>query len=313
MTVTYYPAKGLIGGAADDIDKVDGDDLLDGDIFLTEENGVSYRHQVDADGNVAEQSPSVIRPDTNPGTKTVAHNPDSIDIRRGFCVRPKFSWVNANTITIGPGAYHTFDGTNHRIDYWVSDLTYTVVTNGAPDWVYIYIDESAVDTRVVNAGSALLTTTQIIDNATEPVYSASKGGWYNGSDRCIFAVYLVGNDVVEFFHDGNTVVLADQLTTQSAVDIDTGWIDISPLDIPKFARIGLINGGASGIQKRWFWRSNGQAGTTGHSLIPYGTIDGHPMSEVITDASQNIEIKASVSNAETITVYTGGWKFPIGM
>ncbi len=317
MTVTYYPAKGLIGGGADDIDNVDGNDLNDGDIFLTEKDGVSYRHQVDADGNVAEQSPSVIRPDTNPGTKIVTHNPDSIDIRRGFCVRPKFSWVNANTITIGPGAYHTFDGTNHRIDYWVSDLTYTVVTNGAPDWVYIYIDESAVDTRVVNAGSALLTTTQIIDNATEPVYSASKGGWYNGSDRCIFGVYSVANDVVEFFHDGNTVFFADAIENQAAVDIDNTFTDIGALIIPKFTTLGIVNLRWINIDAAsiWYWRTNGQTGATGKMWIDatgarYTLL---AIIQVITDDSQVIEIRKSTSDANTMACNTVGWKFPIGL
>ena len=311
MTVTYYPAKGLIGGASNDLDNIDGGNLIDLDVALTEENGVAYRHMLDADGNVAEQSPSIIVPDTTPTTKVWQHMPDSIDIRRGFLVRPKFTWVNVNTITIGPGAYHTFDGTNHRIVYWKSDLSYTVVTNGAPDWVYIYIDESAVDTLVVNAGSALLTATQFVDAATEPAWSAAKGGFYNGSDRCIFAGYSVANDIVEFFHDGNTVFFADGIENQAAVDIDAAFTDIGALIIPKFTTKGIVSFTASGIT--WWWRTNGQSGATGHKIIESAQSLLTMGIEVMTDSSQVIEMKASAGNGETIACTTEGWKFPVGI
>ncbi|KKL18934.1 hypothetical protein LCGC14_2470540 [marine sediment metagenome] len=310
MTVTYYPAKGLIGGASNDLDNIDGDNLVDLDVALTEENGVAYRHMLDADGNVAEQSPSIIVPDTTPTTKVWQHMPDSTDVRRGWCQRPKFTWTNVNTIVIGPGSYHTFDGTNHRIVYWKSDLSYTVVTNGAPDWVYIYIDESAVDTLVVNAGSALLTATQFVDAATEPAWSAAKGGWYNSSDRCIFAGYSVANDIVEFFHDGDAVFFADGIENQAAVDIDDAYTDISALIIPKFTAHGIVElTSAGGGGPNWSWRTNGQAGGTGH-IVGSGIM---PDVNVITDSSQVIEMIASISDAATIACTTEGWKFPVGM
>ncbi len=309
MTVTYYPAKGLTGGASNDLDNIDGGNLVDLDVALTEENGVAYRHMLDADGNVAEQSPSIVVPDTTPTTKVWQHMPDSIDIRRGWCQRPKFTWTNANTIVIGPGAYHTFDGTNHRIVYWISDLSYTVVTNGAPDWVYIYIDESAVDTLVVNAGSALLTATQFVDAATEPAWSAAKGGWYNGSDRCIFAGYSVANDIVEFFHDGDTVYFADAIVNEAADDIENVFEDIGALIIPKFSTIAIASFLVTALT--WQWRTNGQSGATGHEIIADGQDRGATI-EVMTDTSQLIEVKASASDASTLACKTEGWKFPVG-
>ena len=314
MTVTYYPAKGLIGGASNDLDNIDGGNLIDLDVALTEENGVAYRHILDVDGNVAEQSPSIVVPDTTATTKVWQHMPDSIDIRRGFRVRPKFTWTNVNTITIGPGAYHTFDGTNHRIVYWKSDLSYTVVTNGAPDWVYIYIDESAVDTLVVNAGSALLTATQFVDSATEPAWSAAKGGWYNGSDRCIFAGYSVANDIVEFFHDGDMVFFADGIENQAAVDIDLVFTDIGALIIPKFTTLGIISLTESVGSVGWSWRTNGQTGAIGHACITVGSgSDTTPGFNVITDSSQIIEMKATGSDGSKIACKTEGWQFSVGI
>ncbi len=311
MTVTYYPAKGLIGGASNDLDNVDGGDLNDLDVALTEENGVAYRHLLDTDGDVAEQSPSIVVPDTTPTTKVWQHMPDSIDIRRGWIQRPKFSWTNVNTIAIGPGAYHTFDGTNHRIVYWTSDLSYTVLTNGAPDWVYIYIDESAVDTLVVNAGSALLTATQFVDSATEPAWSAARGGWYNGSDRCIFGVYSVANDVVEFFHDGDSVFFADAIENQAAVDIDLAFTDIGALIIPKFTRVGIITTPNSVGISDFYWRTNGQTGAVGHQITgAAGSVNTY---EAITDANHIIEMREAVSDSAKIECHTNGWKFPVGL
>ncbi len=60
---------GLIGGAAGDLDLIDGDLLADGDGAIVNVNGTAYSYHLDATSGAAESSPDVISPDTNAGTK----------------------------------------------------------------------------------------------------------------------------------------------------------------------------------------------------------------------------------------------------
>lgn len=226
----------------------------------------------------------------------------------GLVVRSKFRWKSVTEIYIGSGEYH-HEGTTDQKVYWDSELTYTVLTNGAPDWVYIYIDDSAV----VTLGTNLLTNAEFIDNTTEPTWSPTKKGYYTGSDRAIYAVYLVANDVVEFSHEGNTVFHADAIENQAAVDIDTAWTDIGALIIPKFTTIGVVNFVQSVASTGWSWRTNGQTGATGHFIMQGTGIIERRGSEVITDSSQIIEVKATTSDTSQIACNTEGWRFPIGM
>lgn len=221
----------------------------------------------------------------------------------GMSVRSKFRWKSVTEIYIGAGNYD-HEGTTHQSVYWDSELTYTVVTNGAPDWVYIYLDDSSI----VTAGTNVISTSELIDSATVPTYSPTKKGLYNGNDRAIFAVYLVANDVVEFFHGSDTVLHADQIENQAAVDIDLVYTDIGALIIPDVATVGIISLITSGI-KRTLWRTNGQAGTVGHAFGSY--LD--QVGTVVTDASQVIEVKLAGDDATTVQSLTHGWKFPIGM
>jgi hypothetical protein len=69
MATNFYPRLVLSGGTGGAIDEFDGDDLYDGDVFITVANGFAYFHYLDDDSAAAEQSPSVIAPDTNPGDK----------------------------------------------------------------------------------------------------------------------------------------------------------------------------------------------------------------------------------------------------
>lgn len=311
-------AKALTGGGADALDAIDGDSLTDLDVARVFASNIHYEYILDADGAGSESSPNRILPDTNPGTKAWVLQRSYGANMEGFLTRSKFRWKDADEIYIGAGVYD-HRGAQDQTVKWDSELTFVAGSGGsnassvdlaASDWYYLYIDDSAV----VTLGTNLLTAAQLVMNITAPTYSAAKHGWYNGSDRCIFACLTTGaNALIEFFNDGDTVLWADGATNQAAVDIDDTFTDIAALTIPAFAILGICTfSTANGVN--WSWRTNGQTGAVGHSAVYCAAgISGYGSRNVITDSSQIIEVKNSVAGAETISCTTDGWKFPTGM
>jgi hypothetical protein len=64
-----YTATSLTGGGTAALDKINGDNLQEGDSALVTTSTGHYVYYLDADSNLTEDSPYVISPDTNPGTK----------------------------------------------------------------------------------------------------------------------------------------------------------------------------------------------------------------------------------------------------
>ena len=121
---------------------------------------------------------------------------EAIDFYAGYADRARFSWKDTDEIYIDPGAYEI----NGKIVWWDSQLTSDIGSPDASDWYYLYIDDSAIDE------SGVITTSELIWSNTEPAWSNSLHGWYNGNDRCIFAVYSdASSHITEFFHDGDFV------------------------------------------------------------------------------------------------------------
>lgn len=65
----FYGATSLTGGSTGALDALDGTDLADGDSALVVTAAGFYVFILDADSGASEDSPSVIRPDTNAGDK----------------------------------------------------------------------------------------------------------------------------------------------------------------------------------------------------------------------------------------------------
>jgi hypothetical protein len=68
MSNAFY-RQGLIGGGADDLDLVDGADVVQDDVALVLVGDVSYFYKLEAASGAAEASPGIISPDSNAGTK----------------------------------------------------------------------------------------------------------------------------------------------------------------------------------------------------------------------------------------------------
>jgi len=167
--------------------------------------------------------------------------------------RSTFSHVDDDTITIGPGVYF-HDGTARQTVFWDADITFecfrpgTGGSNadnsaaGASEWHYIYLDDSAIVTQA----SPELDADCFLNSTTAPTWSDAKHGWYNGSDRCIFAILTDGtSDIVEFYHDGGDAVFyADNQTERSvsALDSASSWVDVDmKTSVPGFSTKAQVN------------------------------------------------------------------------
>jgi len=237
----------------------------------------------------------------------------------GFAQRTTVSYSDTNTITLTPAVYH-HSGTLEQAVYWDSTLTFDLGSGGsnaasddlgASEWHYIYIDDSALSGSVITAA-------RLLNDTTAPAWSDSKHGFYNGNDRCIFAVLTNGSSqILEFFQAGDYIGFADRIASLSATDIDTTWTDVT-MGAPGFA---------TGVQAGFFadyvdtndvgfsWRTNGQSGTVGHPVVTVSSDSAYDrsVSVVVTDSSQKIEVVASDAGGEKLTVYTHGFFLPNGM
>jgi hypothetical protein len=235
---------------------------------------------------------------------------DSLTRRKGELQRPQFSYASASSITISPAIYD-LDAKGKTVS-WDSTLTVTGLS-GTDQWVYIYLDYSAISGTTVTAS-------EVIGSTTAPTWSDSKHGWYNGDDRCIFAVYFSGSSILEFDHDGGNLVLWDS-------DYSSGTHNsLTPasktLQIPSFAHRGqctfYANGTAGPGQFNFYWRDTGGSGShliarTEDDEAEF-TVNAVP---VYTNTSQQIDVYLTQTGATggypTLYIYTTGFYLPRGL
>lgn len=121
MASSFYGAIGLIGGAAGDLDAIDGAGLADQDGAFVVTASWGYRYILNAASGAAENSPWIISPDANPGTKRWLLRGDfsvQTQIQQAFVdgdATPDVStgekWITANT---GATTITDFDNPDHN-------------------------------------------------------------------------------------------------------------------------------------------------------------------------------------------------------
>ncbi len=105
----FYPCIALTGGADGALDAIDGTALVDGEAAFVVANGMQYVYHLDADSGADEDSPNVIAPDTNAGTKRwVLANYRKVRVADGTLASPSIAFNTANNT----GFYR--DGTNNN-------------------------------------------------------------------------------------------------------------------------------------------------------------------------------------------------------
>jgi len=125
--------------------------------------------------------------------------------------------VDTDTIQIQTG-YGECNGNYFEVTS-ATDHDMTSLASGE-DFHYIYIDDSA----------SSYPTPTIIDSTTEPSWSDSKQGWYNGDDRCIDVIYSPDSaaETEEFYRYDETKYLWTHSEYLLSNGSATDWTNLSP-------------------------------------------------------------------------------------
>ena len=147
---------------------------------------------------------------------------------KGWRIRPVFNKTAATTVKLCGTFAYQHAGTTTQI-LTGADVTFTRSdTSGTDQFNYLYIDDSAV----VTAGNSAITASELISSPTAPTLNTTKGGFYNGNDRCIYAWRQnTSNDIYHFSplspYSVDGVVVSDftwQFVNYSG-NWGTGWKD----------------------------------------------------------------------------------------
>ncbi len=240
----------------------------------------------------------------------------------GYVQRPVFAYVDADTITVGPfRAEH--NGTTQQMIGCTAPLTYVFGSGGsnadssdlgASTWQYLYADDSAI----VSAATDVISETELVNSTTEPTWSATKQGWYNGSDRCFGAFLTDGDgDLLSFVHDGGDYLeFIDPIISRALSALTTSWADVT-LNAPVFGEGSAAHvtfyhqrdGGGATLYYR-----HGTAASNGHLISQISSEDVRAVvpRKVFISATQKLQVTGSATGTKLV-VYTNGYFFPRGM
>ena len=250
-----------------------------------------------------------LAPQAPPGEGNVELSIATASLPKGYLQRSHFIYNSANSIKLTAAVYEV----NGSQAEWNSELSYTFSTLADDDWSYLYIDESTI-----SAGTPL-TADNFYDSTTEPVWSDSKHGWYNGSDRSIFAVLANGGPSILSFIQESNFVMFDRSIRERSWEVGDTYV-AQALTAPGFTTRVVVyfsmSGDGPGVYSHW--RTPGTSGE--HTVIWAGKRDGYydEQSEmntvdVITNAAQQIEVRFGLDRGHGMTLDTQGWYLPDGM
>lgn len=249
----------------------------------------------------------------------------------GFFQRPIIH-VGTDAITLTSAKYH-HAGTTSQIVYWNSLLAFNLgnlAAGGDNDdsssiaaastWHYIYLDDSAIVTQ----GVGLIDADCFLNSTTAPTWSATGHGWYNGSDRCIFAVRTTsgGGALEDMYHKGGdyvqfgsqiTTALSAQNITDSFVDYDTYGPDFGD---EAFVQLVFTGDYVSANTETMFYGKGGEDGDGIHLFEFISGLNNYQSCQVTAavDADQEIAVKEDTGAAtHTLTAYLVGFYLPGGM
>jgi len=225
----------------------------------------------------------------------------------GYKSRSVFGYVDANTITVSGGSYEV----NGIMTTIAGSITTTAHGEVGGDWVYLYIDYSSIPS------GGVLVQADLIWSTTEPAWSDSNVGWYNGNDRCIFAVHITANAIDKFYHNGD-LIMWDQVLSIDTGNVPQSFTDIGDdFEMPNFSRNALATFSYSYADADAYlaWRTNGSSASDGHFVghVDSDSQESFVQAIVTVDSNLLIEIEDDVVSANAYTLYQDGFYLPEGI
>lgn len=272
---------------------------------------------------------------------TVIDDADAIEARGtlgvnrgwiGTVRRPKFNYVDTDTIQLEGGGRYYHIGTleqmleinaNLSFDFGSGGSNAASEDVGASEWMYLYIDNSALSGLV-------LTAAQLLNNTTAPTYDPAKQGHYNGLDLCIGAFWFNGSSQIEpFVNHGDELILWQDQASLFDADPLTGFTQAVTLRLPAFNEKALITFDSYSSETnvvpscKHFWRTAGFATATGHLVNRLrDTYSGDNDRNWSTNqvpvygdvTNKQIDVRSDVANTyQRLAVLQDGYYLPKGM
>lgn len=256
----------------------------------------------------------------------VGHSADWLELGlpSGFLLRSNFTYNGgsvAYTTKCKPSVYMC----KEKKCQWITELTTNAIgTPAASDWYYLYLNYSAI------TSGKIITNTELIWSNTEPERNDTYMGYYNGDDRCIFAVSTnVGPTNINFFtHSDNYVQLGGGTggVIIGSADIDTDWTEYNIVDdVPNFVRkvqsyFKLTIPASSSLGTvTCFYRDENDTDPSGRLIVGATkevsdkTGGGSSVVDIIVDDTQKFDVKLSRSDHDNLYMALNGWYLPTGM
>lgn len=219
-------------------------------------------------------------------------------------------YLNDEDVTIPVGDLCYMNG--GKLYYCFNDTSFTYELDGAgalgaSDWYYIYLDVSTV-TDVTTS----LVVGNFIRNTAEPTYDATKGGYYNGEDRCVGFVFTDGtSDILKF------AVIDNYYEWDAQISEHTG---ISPDTFTQYTMTGVPFGN---ILTKMSFRQNrsnqncfiyishdGSTTNTYSTIVSSGLTIGVEQVSLILGSSKDIYLSFGTTTTNTAQVFVRGFMIP---
>lgn len=154
MANYIYGAISLTGGGTGSLDAIDGDILAANDACIVFMNNTTYIYSLDASSGAAENSPEIIAPDSNPGTKRwllVRTNADQIDL-----VTTSFTGILSASDDDVQKALDTIDNLSITHDKIWEDNSYVEVVDDGTNVGYIEVIADGIQVQYWDAQAATI-------------------------------------------------------------------------------------------------------------------------------------------------------------
>lgn len=323
MTLKVRIRTGLTGGAAGDVDGIDGSSLQDGEPIITNDaDGLTYFHEANDFGtSQTEDSPHIIVPDTNPGDFGLVFKPafgvfpgdiwgltlsndatspdDDIVVAAGYCMDS----TNTTMLAISSALTKQIDATFAAGDDAGGMFTGTVA---ADTWYHFFLIKKDSNGDIDAGFDTSITAANIPSGYTEY--------------RHIGSVLTDGSsNILGFTQIGETFLWDDPILDVSETNVDHSSGSTKTLSVPTGYKVeALINVRVEDSVTLTAYLSSpdvdNEAPSSSAAPLATGTgVTGWGQKVgVLTNTSAQIRVRSGSSSVDSFYIATLGWKWDRG-